>query len=174
MMAAMPALQDWRAHLRSAALRCLAQREHTRLELRTKLLRQAQRRTMPTDDGPEQVAAFVDTLLAELQAQGWQSDSRRADSLVRTKSARWGERRLRQTLQRSGVDAADAAAALLALQGTELQRALAVWRRRFGQVATTPADRGRQARFLAGRGFSADVIRQVVRGLADGADGTDE
>ena len=51
------------------------------------------------------------------------------------------------------------------LTGTELQRARAVWRQRFGdQPADTPQERARQMRFLATRGFAADVVRRVVRG----------
>ncbi|HEY1391934.1 MAG TPA: RecX family transcriptional regulator, partial [Methylibium sp.] len=40
-----------------------------------------------------------------------------------------------------------------------------VWRRRFGgEPAEDAATRARQMRFLAGRGFSTEVIRRVVRG----------
>jgi regulatory protein len=39
-----------------------------------------------------------------------------------------------------------------------------VWARRFGQPAADRAERARQARFLAGRGFSADSIRRVTGG----------
>lgn len=61
----------------------------------------------------------------------------------------------------------EAAAALASVEGTELQRAHDIWRRRFGNPAQDPSERARQARFLAGRGFSSDVIRRVVRGLDD-------
>ena len=60
------------------------------------------------------------------------------------------------------------------LKGTELDEARAVWRKRFGKTSTDPQastdprastnarERARQARFLQGRGFSAEVIRRVV------------
>jgi regulatory protein len=51
-----------------------------------------------------------------------------------------------------------------ALKGSELDEARAVWRKRFGQTPTDPKERARQSRFLHGRGFSAEVIRQVVGG----------
>jgi regulatory protein len=38
-----------------------------------------------------------------------------------------------------------------------------VWQRRFGGPATDAADRARQMRFLAGRGFDTEVIRRVVK-----------
>ncbi|MFN6060751.1 MAG: hypothetical protein ACK422_10635 [Burkholderiales bacterium] len=37
-------------------------------------------------------------------------------------------------------------------------------------VATDAATRNRQARFLATRGFSGDVVRRVVAGLAHSED----
>ena len=50
------------------------------------------------------------------------------------------------------------------LRDSELQRAAQLWQRKFGAVAQDARERARQMRFLAGRGFSADVIRRVVRG----------
>ncbi|HXD04934.1 MAG TPA: recombination regulator RecX, partial [Burkholderiaceae bacterium] len=39
--------------------------------------------------------------------------------------------------------------------------------KRFGEVATDAAERARQARFLAARGFSTDTIRRTIAGGAD-------
>jgi regulatory protein len=36
------------------------------------------------------------------------------------------------------------------------------WQKRFGEQAEDYKERARQARFLQGRGFSADMIRQVL------------
>jgi regulatory protein len=58
-------------------------------------------------------------------------------------------------------------------RATELERATAVWQRRFGSPAAEPAERARQMRFLAGRGFEGDVIRRVVAGSDDGTHGDD-
>ena len=49
------------------------------------------------------------------------------------------------------------------LRATELERAQAVWRQRFGTVATDANERARQMRFLAARGFAGDVVRRVAR-----------
>jgi len=54
-----------------------------------------------------------------------------------------------------------------ALKQSELERARTVWRRKFGEPPVDPAERARQMRFLAGRGFSADIIRRVVAGADD-------
>jgi regulatory protein len=43
-----------------------------------------------------------------------------------------------------------------------------VWARKFGgEPPPDAAARARQMRFLAGRGFSADVIRRVLQGSDD-------
>ncbi|MOA02176.1 recombination regulator RecX [compost metagenome] len=55
-------------------------------------------------------------------------------------------------------------AATQELRATELQRAHAVWRQRFGAPAETPQEKLKQMRFLASRGFTGDVVRKVVGG----------
>ena len=47
-------------------------------------------------------------------------------------------------------------------------RALAVWAKRFGAIAPDAAGRAKQMRFLAARGFGADVIRRVLQGRDEG------
>ena len=49
------------------------------------------------------------------------------------------------------------------VQSVVPRRAGAVWQRKFGTVASDAREQARQMRFLAGRGFSAAVIRRVVR-----------
>jgi regulatory protein len=72
--------------------------------------------------------------------------------------------RLRQELLAKGVDAERVTAAMLGLRGTELDRAREVWRRRFGALPASPQEHARHARFLAARGFGAEVIQQVLAG----------
>ena len=49
------------------------------------------------------------------------------------------------------------------LRDTELARAREVWRKKFGQLATEPKERARQARFLLARGFAGEVVRRVTQ-----------
>lgn len=147
--------------LKGRALRYLAQREHSRAELARKLARHAEDRP----DLPAQTQ--VEAVLDALAAAGLLSDRRAADALVSAQARRFGNLRLRHALRERGVGADDAAAALAAVQGDELARAQEVWRRRFGAPAEDAAGRAKQARFLSGRGFAADVVRRVVRGLPD-------
>lgn len=142
--------------LKARALRLLAAREHSRLELERKL--------RPHETGPGELAVVLDAL----QAKGFISDERVADSVVNRRAARLGAARVRAELQAKGLDEAVVRQAVDALRATERDRALAVWRRKFGQPPVDAAERARQMRFLAARGFSPDVLRQVVSGGNDG------
>jgi regulatory protein len=147
--------------LKARALRCLALREHSRAELARKLERHAQ-------DRPDAPAAVqIARLLDELAAQGLLDERRAAEAVVAIQSRRFGAARLRQTMRSRGLPPDLTADALAAVAGTELERAREVWRRRFGAPAADAAGRAKQARFLAGRGFGADVIRRVVQGIDD-------
>lgn len=145
--------------LKARALRHLARREHSRAELERKLARHAE--DTPQASAQEQIARALD----ELAARGLLSDQRAAEAVVAAGARRFGAARLRHALRVRGLADEVAAGALAALAGSELERAREVWRRRFGTPAHDAVGRARQARFLAGRGFSSDVIRRVVAGL---------
>ena len=137
--------------LKGRALRLLAQREHSRAELATKLARQVQ-------EGDD-----LNAVLDELQAKDFINADRVAESLVHRRAARLGTQRLVQELRSKGLDDALVRATAERLRATELERAQAVWRQRFGTVATDANERARQMRFLAARGFAGDVVRRVAR-----------
>jgi regulatory protein len=111
----------------------------------------------------ERIAAVIDGLAAA----GLMNEPRMAESLLAAKAPRFGARRLRQVMQQRGLEPALVDAAVQQARGSELERAQALWQRRFGSPGATPAERARQMRFLAGRGFGGDVIRRVVRGTPD-------
>lgn len=144
--------------VKGRALRYLAQREHSRAELERKLARHVQ----DTDEASAQ--AQIAAALDELSAHGLISEARVAESVLAGQASRYGTRRLLQTLQAKGLAPALVASTLQQARGTELERARELWRRRFGTVAADTAERARQMRFLAGRGFEGEVIRRVVRG----------
>lgn len=166
--------------LKARALRWLAQREHSRQELRLKLVRAARldadARTdvsAGTDvDAPAEVEAVgvtVDALLDALESAGHLSEQRFVESRIRTRSARFGNRRIEAEIRQHGLEAASAA--IESLGGSELQRAHRVWVRRYGpEVSTDRLEQARQTRFLAARGFSAGTVAAVVRGKAPDRD----
>ena len=113
-------------------------------------------------DLPEDTGAQVHAVLQEMQTKGFLCDQRAAEAFVHSRASRMGTRRLVQELQHKGLDQDTVAAAVEGLQATELQRAQEVWQRKFGQAPTTPQERAKHMRFLAARGFSADVVYRVV------------
>lgn len=135
--------------LRRKAIGFLTRRDHSRAELARKL----------AADGTEEEIANV---LADLESQGLLSDARAAAAYVRAHGARFGAARLRQDLKARGLDPEIASAEVEAL-GSELDRAQAVWQKKFGAVAGDAKEWARQARFLQGRGFASDVIRRLLK-----------
>ena len=141
--------------LKGRALRLLAQREHSRAEL--------QRKLAVHEEAPGELARALD----ELQAKGFIDEQRVIDSLVHRRAGRLGASRVRQELQAKGLPPEAVARAVESLRTSEADRAREVWRKKFGQAPANPADRARQARFLAGRGFSGDAIRRAIGRLAE-------
>jgi len=151
--------------LKARALQWLAQREHSRVELRRKLLPHAvaEVELVASDAASAEPApaARVEAALDWLEAHGYLSTERFVESRVHARSGRFGNLRIRHELKQHQV--ALPAEAAQVLKDSELQRARAVRERKFAQVPTTTAERARQARFLAGRGFSPDVIARALR-----------
>lgn len=157
-------MKPQRLSLKGRGLQILAQREHSRSELRRKLLVHAQK------DEAEAAAAIerVEAVLDWLQANRYLCEERFVESRVHARASRFGNLRIRQELAQHGVTlSADAAQQL---KQSERERAREVWSRKFGQAPLDTAERARQMRFLAGRGFSSEAIRWAVQGMEDESD----
>jgi len=139
--------------LKGRALGYLSRREYSRAELSRKLI--------PFVDEADSLEALLDSL----ESEGWLSDSRFAESLIHRRASRLGANRIVGELKRHAVGQALVEAASAQLRETELVRAQAVWRKKYGQLPETPAERARQARFLAARGFSAATIGKILKGI---------
>ena len=107
--------------------------------------------------------AAVDELLDWLVANKYLSESRFVESRVNARSRKQGALLIKLELSRHGLALEPEQAA--SLRETEFARAQALWQRKFGEAAPDARLRARQARFLAARGFAADVVRRVVGGL---------
>jgi len=81
---------------------------------------------------------------------------------------KFGAGRILHELREKGVSEAALEAARSQLKGSELQSAREIRRKKFGALPGTPEERGKQARFLAGRGFSAETVHAALK---DGEDG---
>lgn len=144
--------------LKARALRYLAAREHSRAELAARLARQA---------GPELDPAELERVLDELAAKGFIDEARVAESVLHRRAGRLGAARVLHELRAKALPEALVRDAAEHLRATELERARAVWTRKFGTVAADARERARQLRFLAARGFSGDIARRVLDGAAD-------
>ncbi|NUX98323.1 recombination regulator RecX [Paraburkholderia youngii] len=145
--------------LKARALGYLSRREYSRAELARKLKPYVEE----TDS--------LDTVLDSLEAENWLSDSRFAESLVHRRASRLGTSRILGELKQHALNPAVVEEASAQLRATELARAQAVWLKKFGQLPQTPAERAKQARFLASRGFSGATIGKILKGIDDIWDG---
>lgn len=170
--------------LKARAIGLLAQREHSRAELRRKLLRIEQQLKQKArlsasqavgDDGSghsdselvseadaEAGVLAVDALLDSLAADGYLDETRFVESRLHVRASRFGAQRIQQELAQHGLklDAEQQAA----LRASESERAREVWLRRFGtEPSREPEERARQGRFLLARGFAPEVVHRLLR-----------
>ena len=136
-------------------MRLLARREHSRHELAHKLEYAGADR--------DELAALLD----EFEAKNWLSDRRFAESYVADHRRREGAVKLAHALRQRGVADEVIAEVLSALNtrhddDSEVARARNVWRKKFAAPPGSQQERAKQMRFLQGRGFSIETIRQAM------------
>ncbi|NLC35570.1 MAG: recombination regulator RecX [Alcaligenaceae bacterium] len=136
--------------LKARAIGLLSRREHSRTELRRKLA--------PHCEEPAELEALLD----DLERNDWLSQERFAESLVHRRASRHGMRRIMQELRQHELpeDALDEIAGKL--RSTELERARAVWEKRFGAPPGDAREYAKQVRYMAARGFTADSVRRIL------------
>ncbi len=132
-------------------MRYLARREHSRAELRKKLLAHVQ-------EGED-----VEAVLDALEQRNWLSDARATEMLVTAKRGRLGPQRIAHELRQKGIAENLIGDAIPQLKETELDTARDVWQRKFGVLPQDQKEKARQVRFLQSRGFSLDVIFKVLK-----------
>ena len=142
-------------------MRYLARREHSRAELRSKLLPHVQ-------EGED-----VEAVLDDLARRNWLSDTRAAEQMVTQRRSRYGSQRIAHELRQKGIAEDLIAEALPQLKASELDAAREVWSRKFGYSAQDQKERARQARFLQSRGFAMETILKVLKSPPDEGGGYD-
>ena len=136
------------------ALALLVRREHSRKELARKL----------AERGIETEAASA--AIERLTGDGWQSDARFAEMLVRTRAAHGqGPVRIRAELGMHGLDNDTIEAAMSDFDVDWRQAAGDLARRRFGLdlAVADIAQRRKAADFLYRRGFDGDAVRAALQ-----------
>ena len=129
----------------------LANREHSRHELRSKLVK--------LDYDLQDIEQALD----QLQQDSLQCDQRFADSYVRSKvAAGFGPRYLEQQLQSRRVDAELIADALSTVEAWQPVIAR-VWLKKYRDSESTLQQQAKQRRFLLSRGFYNEQISDWMR-----------
>ena len=141
------------ASLRQRALGYLARREHSRADLTRKLERAG---FEPDAIGP---------VLDEFEAKNWLSDQRFAESWVADHRARAGSVKLAYDLRQHGVSDTLIATVLEGHRDSEFDRALEVWRKKFGTPPGDAAEKAKQIRFMLSRGFRQEIIQKTLKGI---------
>ena len=132
-------------------MRYLARREHSRTELRSKLLPYVQE----SDD--------LDAVLDDLIRRDYLSDARAAEQMINQRRRRFGTQRITHELRQKGITDVLIDDAIPQLKATELETARDVWQRKFGIPPQDQKEKAKQARFMQSRGFSMDIIFKVLR-----------
>ena len=137
--------------LKARALKYLAAREHSRLELGRKLARYADE----NDD--------IEALLDWLEVNKFLSQSRFSESLINRRAQRFGNSRILSELQSHGIEGEALQSIKINLATDEEVRAIDVWRKKFNHPPANAAERAKQMRFLQQRGFSHRAIQVAIR-----------
>lgn len=137
--------------VRIAAMDLLARREHSQRELCEKL----QRRFEPE---------VVQSVIAVLISEGLQSDARFGEAYWRQRSGRgYGPLRIRQELRQRGLSDQLIAQSEAECDVNWYELLERTAQRKFGEApATELKEKARRQRFLMYRGFSPDMIRDVL------------
>jgi regulatory protein len=139
--------------LMGRALRFLSRREHSRQELRKKLL------------SYEQDPTQLEDLLDKLEKNKWLSNDRYAESLVRRKSERFGALRIVDELKQQAISTETIERLKMTLKESEPERAWSLWSKKYGpDIQSEPKERAKQIRYLVSKGFSMDLVLKIVSG----------
>lgn len=133
------------------ALRYLAQREYSRVELERKLISRS----------PAATRAEVRMLLDSLEQRGFLSDQRAVEQVIQMRRRKFGNQRIVHELKQKGIDEHLINDALPSLKETELAAAYDIWQKKFKTSPMNFKERSKQIRFLISRGFSVAVINQI-------------
>lgn len=152
--------------LRNKALRLLTTREHSREELLRKLAQAKARHAKRTEQEHDRHAAKddIEKLVDDLATQGWQSDERFAEAMVRRLAGQASKRFIVEKLAQAGIKKEAAQVAVEAIEEDDFDTAQSLWNRRYGAPPADDRERQRQIRFLLSRGFHlGDAFKIVPR-----------
>ena len=133
-------------------IRLLSRREHSRLELKRKLLQRGF------------IQADIEEVLDRLVQTNYLSDERFSQSYLRYRAQQgYGWTRIQNELRTRGVSAELITSAYAANQEEIDWGAIltATWEKKFAMIPNTPKERAKQMRFLLQRGFNQHEINHL-------------
>lgn len=144
------------ADVRLSAMNLLALREHSKKELKDKLMRKYTQQEL------------IDTVIARLVEQGLQSDERFAEAFINMRQNQGkGSVIIKMELRERGIASPLLTALVDEADGLWIQLAKEVRRKRFHQLPVDSRDKAKQMRFLHSRGFAG---RHIQAAFADALD----
>ncbi len=141
--------------IKDVCLRLLARREHSRLELKNKLLS----RGLDKDR--------IERVMDDLVEQDWLSDSRFAECYARQRIEKgFGPNRIDYELRQLGIENFDLEEIVTEVAGNWLKVLEQVYRKKYRQDDTiTLPEWSKRSRFLLQRGFSGGMISALFEHL---------
>jgi len=134
--------------IKESGLRLLARREHSQKELLNKLLLRG--------FGKDEILVVID----EFALQGWQSNSRYAESYARSRIQKgYGPAWISYELKKKGIEAVDLEDIICKTAGSWMELLEQVYTKKYGHdLRIDRNDWAKRSRFLMQRGFSGTMI----------------
>lgn len=142
--------------IKEACLQYLVRREHSQKEL----LRKVSEKGFARPD--------IDLVIAELAEQGLQSDARFAESYARSRVHKgFGPLRIKTELQQRGAGDCYFDMAVEDIAGSWQTLLMQVYEKKYGASSSTIdiKEQLKRSRFLQQRGFSTEMIRELLKNL---------
>ncbi|MGV3344683.1 regulatory protein RecX [Enterobacteriaceae bacterium LUAb1] len=151
------------------AMRLLALRDHSEMELRRKLICLAEREAFHDENMPAIADEMLDSIVVWCQKQGWQNDERFAERFIKSQARKgFGPQRIRMELAHRKVEShlVDYAFACTEVNWPERARQMA--EKKFGlPLSACWEDKAKIWRFLSSKGFLHEDIQKIFRNIAD-------
>ena len=154
------------ARLKDKAMRILAGRDHSALELRRKLAAPAWK---PDPEATPVSAEDIETVVAWCAENNWLDDGRFAERFIAGRSRKgYGPQRIRQELQQKGISREMAEHAMMECDIDWAAQAREIALRKFGDpLPTTFPEKVKVQRYIMTRGFFMEDAQAIYQNFND-------
>ncbi|ORM66537.1 recombination regulator RecX [Pantoea rodasii] len=151
-------------------MRILAQRDHSRDELKRKLQLSTQRAAyLKQEENVPIPEELLEKVLDWCQESGWLNDQRFTERFIQSRARKgYGSQRVRMELQQKGISRDEINQAMMETEVDWSQSAADLAKRKFGDpLPQTWAEKSKVQRFLMSKGFMMEDIQAVFRNIDD-------